>query len=262
MTDLLKDRVAIVTGGSRGLGSVAAKALAAQGAHVAVVGRTLAPLQAVAAEIEALGRPSLAISADVTKEDQVIAMVERVVGKFGKIDILVNCAGIVAEFKPLVETSLDFWQRTLDANLTSTMLCGRECLKRMIPQRSGNIINIVGTSAKRGIPFMAPHSASKYGVIGLTQAMASEVASFGIRVNSICPGGIKGEHHAILQDRVQERMQEKAGAAAMGTASRSGSAGQTVTPEEISRLIVFLASDLSDPITGQSPVISRGGEMC
>ena len=261
MTGLLSDRVAIVTGGGKGLGKVLSLALAKEGADVVVAGRSPEPLEMVAEEVRQLGRKALAVPTDVTSEGQIINLVKHTVDEFGKIDILINNAATITRFEPILETSLETWNDALAVNLTSAMLCSRECLKHMSAQQSGSIVNLVGTSGKRAVPYMAPHSASKFALIGLTQALAMEVAPFGVRVNAVCPGGIEGEQHKEIHRLMAERMKNTQAAEGLATRGSTTKTGQTVTPEEISRLVLFLVSDLSDPITGQSSIISRGGDM-
>ena len=261
MAGLLTGRVAIVTGGGKGLGKVLCLALAEEGADIVVAGRTPEPLETVAGAVRALGRKSLAVPTDVTSEEQVVNLVNVTLEQLGRVDILINNAATITRFEPIVQTSLETWNHALAANLTSAMLCSRECIKPMSANGKGAIINMVGTSGKRAVPYMAPHSASKFGLVGLTQAMALETAAMGIRINAVCPGGIEGEQRDEIYRLMAARMGEADAAKSLASRSTTTHTGQTVTPQEISKLVVFLVSDLSEPITGQSQIISRGGDM-
>ncbi len=188
--DSLRDRVAIVTGAGRGVGRAAALELARRGARVALVARTEAQLREVAQEIEALGGQALAIPTDITDESQVARMAEQVLSRFGRVDILLNVAGIA--YWGLVENfSLEQWNRTVAVNLTGMFLCSRAVIEPMKRQRSGHIVNISSGAGKQGYANLAAYSASKFGVIGFSQALAAELGSWGIKVTSLLPGSIE-----------------------------------------------------------------------
>ncbi len=255
----LKDQIAIVMGGGRGLGRVIALALAREGADVVLAARAHEPLERTAAEVRALGRRALPISTDVASEREVTAMVERTARELGRIDVLVNNAAVTTEWKPIVETSLASWDRAIGVNLTGAMLCARECLRHMLPRRRGAIVNILGTGARNGVANMGPHSASKFGLLGLTQALALETAAHGIRVNAIAPWAIEGEHLEKLNAIRRER-----GEPADGPRDRLGAASpmkRIVKPEEVADLVVFLASSRASAITGQTIDVTTGVTM-
>ncbi len=253
----LKDRVAIVTGGGTGIGKAISMAFASEGATVIVAARTLAKLDETAKEIMSKGGRATTIQTDVSDENQVKQMVARALNEYGQIDILVNNSGIPGPTTNVVDMNLDEWNKVLAVDLTGYMLCSREVLKRMIPRRSGNIINIGSRAGRAGYPKRSPYCVAKWGIVGLTETLAIEVGEYNIRVNCISPAGVKGERHENVW---------KAKAKAMGISydeivqqATSKYALKRVTePSEVAAAAVFLASDEASAITGHTLVVDCG----
>jgi 3-oxoacyl-[acyl-carrier protein] reductase len=230
---MLKDKTAIITGGGRGIGRAIALTFAQAGADVVVVSRTRSELEAVASEVGEIGRRTLVVVADISDPAAVSRMVADTLREFGQIDILVNNAAI-HEPKPVAETSLEDWNRTIKINLTGVFLCSQAVLEHMIGRRDGKIINISSGAGLRGFPGNAAYSASKGGVIAFTQALAGEVRELGIKVNVICPGPINTQMHAA-------RPREGFFAKLPGF----------LEPEEVAGAALFLASDYSGRMNAQ-----------
>jgi NAD(P)-dependent dehydrogenase (short-subunit alcohol dehydrogenase family) len=183
----LDGQVIVVTGASQGIGRAIALACAQQGARVVVVARTSDRVDVVADEIRAQGGEALATPTDVTDEVQVARMVERTLEQYGRVDGLVNSAG-VAPLAPIAQTSLEMWQWTMSVNVTGTFLCCRAVWTPMARQGKGSILNISSGSGKRAHAEWSAYCASKYAVMGLTESLALEGFPLGIRVNALCPG--------------------------------------------------------------------------
>lgn len=241
----LRDRVAIVTGASRGIGRATALALAAEGAKVVVnYASSSQAAEAVVAEIQQIGSEAIALKADVGKADQVDALFSTVMEKWGQIDVLVNNAGITRDGL-MLRMKLEDWQAVVDLNLTGVFLCTKAASKIMLKQRSGRIINLTSVVGEMGNAGQVNYSAAKAGVIGLTKATAKELASRGITVNAVAPGFIATDMTADLKgDEILK-------------AIPLGRYGQ---PEEVAGLIRFLAADAAAAyVTGQ--VINVDGGM-
>ena len=190
----LEGKIAVITGGGRGLGKGIALTFAAEGSDVVIAARTETALKETAAEIEAMGRKCLAVVTDQAVPEQVRRMVDRTLERFGRVDVLVNNAGTGGPALSVADMDLEAWNQTLAINLTGAMLCTKYILKDdMIPRKSGNIINISSVSGRMGHANRSPYSASKWGLISLTQSLALEVGKYGIRVNCISPGPVVGE---------------------------------------------------------------------
>ena len=186
---MLEGKTALVVGGGRGIGEAIALALAREGANIAVAARTQAEVGALADTIGYLGRKSLALAVDITDESAVNAMVDQVITRFGHLDILVNSAG-VSLHAPVEKIRTEDWLYTMAVNLTGPFLCCRAVLPHMIARGGGRIITIGSAASKTGIPNLGAYSASKFGVLGFSEALAREVKPKGIRVNVICPGPV------------------------------------------------------------------------
>ena len=184
----LDGKVALVTGGGRGIGRAIALALSGEGCDVAIASRTLSEVQSVAREIGKSVR-AMAIQADVSEPEDVNRMVEDAVRTFGRIDVFVNNAG-VAIFKPISELTLEDWDRTMSVNLRGAFLCTQKVAEVMIKQKSGSIITICSSASKKAYPNQAAYVASKHGLLGLTKGLNLELKPYGIRVHAICPGGV------------------------------------------------------------------------
>jgi len=245
----LDNKTAIATGARRGIGRTIALALAKEGANVVVSDISQEDCQKVVTEIEGLGRKGLALKCNVTSRAEVEDMVRRTVVEFGKVDILVNNAGIIS-FKPFLELTDEDWDNTLNVNLKGQFLCARAVAKEMDKNKWGRIINIASISSGGcgiAFPLIAHYTASKGGVMALTEALALELTSKGINVNAICPGAIdtdmvKGVKESGQLEQILVRIPK-------------GRLGQ---PEDIANLAVFLASDESDYISGAAIVIDGG----
>lgn len=256
----LKDQVAIVTGGGVGIGKVIALTFAREGAHVVLAARTRGRLEETAQEIDALGRKALPIVTDVSDEGQVQSMVSQTLGKFGRVDLLVNNSGPEGPTANVVDMDLQEWNACIAANLTGTMLCSREVLKEMIPRRRGNIVNISSTSGKHGDSMRSPYVAAKWGVVGFTQTLALEVGPHNIRVNCICPGAVEGER----MERVLRTSAEATGIPYETLRQPfldEAALRRMVTAQEVANLTLFLASEESSGMTGEAITISAGLEM-
>jgi len=243
----LKDQVAVVTGASRGIGRATAIALASEGANVVVnYASSQEAADKVVAEITALGSQAIALPADVSKADQVEGLVTAVMEKWGRIDVLVNNAGITCDTL-LLRMKPEEWQAVIDLNLTGVFLCTRAVSKIMLKQRSGRIINITSVAGQMGNPGQANYSAAKAGVIGFTKTVAKELASRGITVNAVAPGFIETDMTAGLQaDEILKFI----------PLSRYGK------PEEVAGMIRFLAADPAAAyITGQVMNVDGGMVM-
>jgi 3-oxoacyl-[acyl-carrier protein] reductase len=242
----LQGQIAVVTGASRGIGRAVALALAAEGAKVVVnYASSSAAAEAVVAEIQQMGSEAIALQANVAEADQVDVLFNTVLEKWGRVDVLVNNAGIARDTL-LLRMKLEDWQAVIDLNLTGVFLCTKVASKVMLKQRSGRIINLTSVVGEMGNPGQANYSASKAGVIGFTKTVAKEVASRGITVNAIAPGFIQTDMTADL----------KAGEEILKLIPL-GRYGQ---PEEVAGLVRFLAADPAAAyITGQ--VINIDGGM-
>ncbi len=255
----LKDKVAIVTGGGGGIGKDIALTMAAEGAAVVVAAGNLKRLDEVAAEIEARGGTARAIQTDISDEAQVKKLVAGAVKAFGQLDILVNnSAAEPRQATPVSETDLKDWNDTLAVNLTGAMLCSREALQQqMIPRRSGSIVNISSVAGISAQPMLAAYSASKWGLIGLTETTSAEVGQYGIRVNAISPAATRTDrfmggvsHWASELGITPEQMMEKI--------TIAYSLRRIAEPSEIASVAAFLASDEASAVTGQNLVVSCG----
>ncbi len=191
----LDNKVAIVTGGNRGIGAAIAVALAREGCAVVVAARDAERLERVAAEIEALGVPALAVPTDITSEAEVENLFARTVERFGRLDLLINNAGAF-DGGPLEELSLETWEKVMAVNLRGPFLCTRAAFRIMKPQRVGRIINIASISAQRVRLNSGPYSTSKHGLWGLTQVTALEGRPFGITASCLSPGNTLNERRA------------------------------------------------------------------
>jgi len=243
------NKTAIVTGSRRGIGRAIALALAKEGANVVVSDISQEDCEKVVNEVKGLGRRGLALKCDVTSKADVEVMVTRTVAEFGKLDILVNNAGIIA-FKPFLELTDEDWDNLMNVNLRGQFICAQVAAKEMMKNKWGRIINIASISSGGcgiAFPLVAHYTASKGGVIALTEALALELTSQGTNVNAICPGAIdtdmaKGVKDSGELERVLIRIPK-------------GRLGQ---PEDIANLAVFLASEESDYISGSAIVIDGG----
>ncbi len=246
----LKDKVAIVTGARQGMGRTDVLTLAKAGAKVVVSDISLEDCEKVVEEIKKEGGEAIAIQCDVSKKKEVDEMVKETVKKWGKVDILVNNAGI-CQFKPFLDLTEEEWNRTIDINLKGYFLCAQAAAKEMVKQKSGVIVNIASVAMGQvgvGFPFLAHYSASKGGIIGMTETLALELGQYNIRVNAIAPGAIDTPMIAgVKQD--QKTME---GILARSPLHRVGE------PQEISNVVLFLASDESSYMTGSTVVVDGG----
>jgi len=257
----LEGKVAIITGGGVGIGRAIALAFAREGADVVVAAESEPPLKKVAAEIEAMGRKSLAVVADLLYPEQPKIMVDKALKKFGKVDVLVNNSGAEGPIMNVAEMDLKGWDDLLAVNLTGAMLCSRYVLeKSMIPRKSGVIINLTSAAGRKGLPTRSAYSSSKFAIIGLTQSLASEVGRYGIRVNAIAPGSVEGERI----ERVFRIAAKNLGISYeqfVANSNARAALGRMVKPEEVAALAVFLASEQSSAITGQTINIDAGANF-
>jgi NAD(P)-dependent dehydrogenase (short-subunit alcohol dehydrogenase family) len=257
----LENKIAIVTGGGRGIGKSIAKVFAAEGADLVIAARTESALKETAAEIEAMGRQCLAIVTDQAAPEQIRGMVDKTLERFGRVDVLVNNAGIGGPSISVADMDLEAWNQTLTINLTGAMLCTKYVLKNdMIPRKSGNIVNISSISGRFGHANRSPYAASKWGIIGLTQTLAMEVGKFGIRVNCIAPGPVVGERIEWAMKKVSQSQGISYEQAVANEVARTA-LGRMAKPEDVAYLAVFLASDKSFNITGQTVNCSAGLRM-
>jgi len=249
MTDLNK-KIAIITGARRGMGRAHALALAKAGAKVAVVDISQEDCEKVVEEIKKIGGEAIALSCDVSKKEEVEKTVKAVVEKWGRVDVLVNNAGI-CQFKPFLELTEEDWDRTISINLKGYFLCAQACAKEMAKQKSGVIVNIASVAMGQigvGMPGIVHYCASKGGIVAMTEALAGELAAYNIRVNAVSPGAIE----TPMMDSAKQDPKMLEGIMARIPMRRIGK------PEEVSDLVLFLASDASSYMTGSTVVIDGG----
>lgn len=254
----LKNRLAFVTGGGRGIGRAIALAFAREGASVAVSARTRAQVESVASEIASeCGVQTLAIECDVASAESVKRAFESAQEEFGRgPDILVNNAGIV-ETAPFAKTDEAMWQRHLAVNLTGTYHCTRAALRVMLERGWGRIINVASIAGKTGAPYIAAYAASKHGVLGLTRSLALEVAAGGITVNAICPGYVDTDMTSRGIENIRAKTGKSAEEALEAIKQRSPQ-NRLVTAEEVAALALLLASEEGRGINGQAINVDGG----
>jgi NAD(P)-dependent dehydrogenase (short-subunit alcohol dehydrogenase family) len=240
--------VALITGGLTGIGRAAALAFAREGAIVVVAGRREEAGAELVKELRACGPEAEFIKADVRKEDDVRAIVEKTVARFGRLDIAVNNAGTEGALGPVTEQTLEAYTATFDTNVLGVLLCMKHELRVMQSQGFGSIVNISSTMGSRGAPNASLYVASKHAVEGLTKSGALEAAAFGVRVNAVAPGPVE----TAMLNRFTGSDDRKAGLVAGIPLRRAGK------PEELADAILFLASDKAAFITGQIIRVNGG----
>jgi len=243
----LAGKVAIVTGGTRGIGLAIARLLAEDGASVVVSGRDAARLDAAVKELESLGAPAMAVAADAAKREDADRLVEATRERFGRIDVLVNNAGITRD-RSMRKLTDDDWTDVINTNLNSVYYCTSAALKPMIERKYGRVVNISSFVGQAGNFGQANYSASKGGVIAFTKSVAIEVAKYNVTVNAIAPGFTETDMLAKVAPDVREQILTKIPMGRFGK------------PEDIARAVAFLCSE-GDYITGQQINVNGGVYM-
>lgn len=244
----LAKKTALVTGSTRGIGQAIARRLAAEGAAVGVCGRSQEAAAAIAKQIEAEGGRAIGLALDVTDAASVESAVGRFLDEFGRVDVLVNNAGITKD-NLLLRLSEADWDEVFEVNLKGVYRTTRACLRPMLKQRSGRIINVSSIVGLIGNPGQANYAAAKSALFGFTKSLAREVAGRGITVNAVAPGFIGTDMTAALSSEQQEALQTKI------------PLGRVGEPSEVAGVVFFLASDDASYITGQTIVVDGGLAM-
>lgn len=247
MTGRLEGKIAIVTGGSRGIGRAITAAMAREGARMAVVALNPERGKHLAAELTASGRQIEFIQADISRREEAEGAIAQVLDRYGRVDILVNNAG-VHDARPFWEEPEELWDRMYRVNVLGTVFPSQAVVRHMLTRQQGVIVNIASKAGVVGEPGHAAYSASKGAVISLTRAMAIELAPYGIRVNAICPGPVETDmlYAAVPEERMRQEL------------AASVPLGRLGIPEDIAEAVVFLASDESAWCTGQAISIDGG----
>jgi 3-hydroxybutyrate dehydrogenase len=247
----MKGLHAVVTGGGSGIGAAISMALAAEGVAVTLMGRSMKRLKALPLPA------SRCIAADVTDPESVKRAFDAA-ADFGPIDILVNNAGQV-ESQPFMRTSFELWQRTLDVNLSGSFVCTQQVLPAMVERGFGRIVNVASTAALKGYAYVAAYCAAKHGVLGLTRALALEVAKKGVTVNAVCPGYTD----TAIVERAIAQVAAKTGRTPQEAREQLAAAnpqGRLIQPDEVARAVLWLCRRESGSITGQAIAVA-GGEV-
>jgi NAD(P)-dependent dehydrogenase (short-subunit alcohol dehydrogenase family) len=256
----LKDKVAIVTGASQGIGQAIALAFAREGAKVVLAARNQKNLEGTARKVAALSGNSLTalvVPVDQTDEGQVRTLVEKTLAEFGTIDILVNNSGIAGPTKPCEEVTKEEWEECMSVNVTGMFLCAKHVVPVMKKNRRGRIINVSSISGKRPLPNRTPYTASKMAVIGFTRTLAFELGEYGVTVNAICPGATAGPRiQSVIENmaKVDNISYEEAERTFTGPAALKC----LVTAEDHAAACVFLASDEAAHMTAQDINVTAG----
>jgi len=261
----LKDKIAIVTGGNKGIGRAISLAFAQEGADVIIAARDMQAAENVAKEIIKTGRRCITVCTDVSRADQVERMVNRTLQEFGRIDILVNNAGVLTMAK-VVDLEEKDWNETMDINVKGIFFCCKTVARHMIKQKQGKIINISSIAGKEGYLYMAHYCASKAAVIGFTKALALELAPYNVNVNAVCPGIIEtnmlvreyrwgAELRGFPTDEI-----DKGAKKIKEEAIKAVPLGRSAQPEEVAGVVVFLASKEANYMTGQAINVTGGLE--
>jgi 3-oxoacyl-[acyl-carrier protein] reductase len=257
----LRDRVALVTGAAKGMGRAIVLRLAGEGADVALAAREAPPLEAVAGEVRALGRKALVVPSDVRDEASVRAMVEAVGDAFGRVDVLVNCAGTTGPVEtPVHEIKVEDWDQVLAVNLRGTFLPTKHVVPLMLRQGRGKIVNIAGTSGLRGYKLRAAYSSSKWAVRGFTRTVALELGPHGINVNCVAPGIVAGER----MDRLCREKARKRGWTPEQVHAeyvQEMALRRVTTAEDVADAVCFLCTDESRNMTGQCLTVDGGWDV-
>jgi len=242
----IKGQTAMVTGGARGIGKAIAENMAGKGVNLAIADISLENAGETAEELKSLGVRTIALKLDVSKSGEVVKAFEDVIKEFGRIDILINNAGITRD-SLILRMKEEDWDSVIDINLKGVFLCSKEAIKVMVKQRYGRIINIASVVAFMGNPGQANYSASKAGIIGLTKTTAREYASRGVTVNAVAPGFIATAMTDALAENIKQDM------------LKSIPVGKFGSVDDVANAVIFLASPENGYITGQ--VIHVNGGM-
>jgi len=250
---ILQNQVAIITGGGTGIGAACADMFADHGAHVVIAGRSLQTIISVANR-----NRGTAIVCDVTKFEDVQGLFLKAKMITGKVDILVNNAGVPGPVSPIADVNIDQWRKCAEINLFGAMYCMREAARIMCEQKSGSIINMSSLMGIEGYPMRSAYSATKFALVGMTEAVAREVGPYNVRVNALLPGAVSGEN----MDRILERRAEAEGRSVAEIVKENytdpAALKRWVAPEEVAKAALFYASDASSAVTGDKMKVCCG----
>jgi len=255
----LRGKVAIVTGGARGIGESIAEGFAREGASIVIGDLLLEAAQKLAAKLNSSGARAIAVRTALTKKSDADNLIATTMKEFGSIDILVNAAGITQD-KWMVEIEEADWDRILEVNAKSVYLTIKAVMPHMMAARYGKIVNISSRSGKEGMPGLSHYAASKFAIIGFTQGVAKELAQYDINVNAVCPGILRTDMWEKILDARSARMglpREEVWSRVMETIPLK----RPQVPEDITNVVLFLSSDVSRNITGEAVSVNGGARM-